>query len=38
MKSFLLLSIVTCEEEEKIIDRYFIDTGLREAVMEKETD
>lgn len=26
------------EEKEKIIDRYFVDTGLGEVVMQKETD
>jgi hypothetical protein len=38
MKILYFLSLASCEDKEKLIDRYFIDTGLGEAVLEKETD
>ena len=38
MKSIILLGLVSGEEQEKIIERYFIDTGLGEAVLEKDND
>ena len=38
MKSIILLGLVSGEEQEKIIERYYIDTGLGEAVLEKDND
>jgi hypothetical protein len=37
MKTILILAIAKAEEE-KLIDRYFLDTGLGEAVLQKDTE
>jgi hypothetical protein len=38
MKSIILLGLVSGKEQEKIIERYYIDTGLGEAVLEKDNE